>query len=247
MVAETLRRGVRASGALAWTVAAFTLLEAKLLMRPGARELTAERELKRWCRGLLWINGVELRLSGSATAEAGRARLVIANHRSAYDILILFALFGGSLVSRADVADWPLIGHAARRTQTIFVNRESAQSGAQAIRQIRAHLRHGRSVSVFPEGTTSAGDTLLPFAAGALAATRGLDVEIVPVGIAYPTGTEYVEESFLEHIRNVGGRPSLTVGLAIGAPLRPAEGAAKLVRELEAEVVRLIARARALL
>jgi len=240
-------RIARASAALAWTAADFTLLEAKLLARPAAPAVTAERELQRWCRGLLWIAGVDLRLASALPPPPRKARLVVANHRTAYDFLILFALFGGSFVSRAEVVGWPLIGHAARRSQTIFTDRASARSGAQAIRAIRSQLKRGRTVLIFPEGTTSAGDDLLPFSAGAMAAARGLDVEIVPVGFAYPPGSEYIEDSFLDHVGNLSGRHRLAVGLSVGASQQPTGGRAQLVRALEAAVAAQIKRARSLL
>ncbi|MBK8265563.1 MAG: 1-acyl-sn-glycerol-3-phosphate acyltransferase [Nannocystis sp.] len=240
----SLRRVARAAGALAWTAAEFVALEAKLLAQTGDVDAEAERELQRWCRGLLRLGGIELRIDG-ACEPARRGRLVIANHRSAYDIVILYALFGGSMLSRAEVAGWPIFGHAARRSQTIFVDRSSPQSGFRAIRSIREALQRGRTVTVFPEGTTFAGDDLRPFAAGAFAAARGLDVDVVPVGLAYPAGTEYVEDSILDHITNLTGRRRVPVGVAIGAARRPEGKPDRLLRECEAEVTSLIARARA--
>ncbi len=237
-------RVARASGALAWTAAEFVALEAKLLVQRDDVEARAERELQRWCRGLLRLGGVELRLD-AAWAPARRGRLVVANHRSAYDIVILYALFGGSMLSRAEVAQWPIFGHAARRSQTIFVDRESPRSGFKAIRSIREALQRGRTVTVFPEGTTFAGDELRPFAAGAFAAARGLDVDVVPVGLAYPVGTEYVEDEILDHLANLTGRRRVPVGVAVGAPRRPEGRPERLLRECEVEVATLIARARA--
>lgn len=239
-----LLRVVRAGGALAWTAAEFAALEAKLLVRTGDDDARAERELQRWCRGLLRLGGVELRIDGGCAPARG-GRLVIANHRSAYDIVILYALFGGSMLSRAEVAGWPIFGHAARRSRTIFVDRASPRSGFKAIRSIREALQRGRTVTVFPEGTTFPGDKLRPFAAGAFAAARGLDVDVIPVGLAYPFGTEYVEDTMLAHLANLTGRRGVPVGVAVGAPRRPDGRPEQLLRACEAEVAALIARARA--
>lgn len=239
-----LLRVARASGALAWTAAEFLALEARLLAPSDDVDASAERELQRWCRGLLRIAGVELRLDGPCPPARG-GRLVVANHRSAYDIVILYALFGGSMLSRAEVAGWPIFGHAARRSGTIFVDRASPRSGVKAIRSIREALQRGRSVTVFPEGTTFAGDDLRPFAAGAFAAARGLGVDVVPVGLAYPLGTEYVEDDILDHIANLTGRHRLPVAVAVGAPRRPDGPPERLQRACEVDVSALIARARA--
>ncbi len=250
MTPGSILRAARATGALAWTAAEFAALETKLLVHRArgdtgrCSEVVAERELQRWCRGLLRIAGVELCLVGGLTPARG-GRLVIANHRSAYDIVILYALFGGSMLSRAEVAGWPIFGHAARRSQTIFVDRTSPQSGFKAIRAIREGLSRGRTVTVFPEGTTFAGDDLRPFAAGAFAAARGLDVDIVPVGLAYPCGTEYIEDAILDHLANLTGRRRLPVGVAVGPPRRPSGHADQVLRMCEADVAGLIAQARA--
>ena len=130
-------------------------------------------------------------------------------------------------------------------SRTIFVDRASPRSGFKAIRSIREALQRGRTVTVFPEGTTCAGDELRPFAAGAFAAVRGLDVDVVPVGLAYPFGTEYVEDRILDHLANLTGRPRVPVGVAVGRPRRPEGRPERLLHACEAEVAGLIARARA--
>ena len=249
MLAPKLRQAGRAAGAVGWTAVMLARVEARMACAADdpAREARFDVEMRRWCAGLLRLGGVRLRLAGPPPPPAPRGRLVVANHRTAVDIPVLLSLFGGSCLSRADVAEWPVLGYAARRAQTIFVDRGSKQSGVKAIRAIREQLQRGRTVSVFPEGTTAAGDDLLPWNAGAFAAARGLDVEVVPVGLAYPPGAEYVEDSFVDHIANLAARPRLPVGVAIGPP-RPIQARHdKLARALEDEVRDLIARARALL
>jgi 1-acyl-sn-glycerol-3-phosphate acyltransferase len=152
--------------------------------------------------------------------------------------------FGGSALSRADLEHWPLIGLAAQKAQTIFVDRESKQSGAHAIRAIRAQLQRGRTVNVFPEGTVFSGDDVRPFNAGAFAAARGLEVEYVPVGVAYPPGCEWVQDGFVDHARVVASRPRTTMALAVGEPRRIPGRAAQVSAQLHAEVARLVLEAR---
>lgn len=247
MLLPKARQAARATAALGWTAAMLARVEARMARADDerAREARFDEDMRRWSKGLLRIGGIDLCLADPPPPPATRARLVVANHRSAFDIPILLSLFGGSCLSRADVADWPVLGYAARRAQTIFVDRDSRQSGVKAIRAIREQLQRGRTVSIFPEGTTAAGDALLPFNAGAFAAARGLDVEVVPVGLAYPPGTEYTEDSFLEHIANIGGRRRVSIALAIGRP-HPIEARHdRLARQLQDEVRGLVARARA--
>ncbi|MBK8263247.1 MAG: 1-acyl-sn-glycerol-3-phosphate acyltransferase [Nannocystis sp.] len=246
MLLSRLRTATRAGEALAWTALELARVEARMALAPeGAREALFEREMKRWSRGLLWIGGVRLHLSEGPPPPPHGARLVVANHRAALDIPILLSLFGGSVLSRADLAEWPVLGYAARRAQTIFVDRDSRQSGVKAIRAIREQLQRGRTVSIFPEGTTTAGDQLLPFNSGSFAAARGLPVEIVPVGLAYPSGLEYTEDTFLAHLGNVGARPRISIGVAIGPPIAVEARSDRLAQRLQGEIQALVYRARA--
>jgi hypothetical protein len=71
-------------------------------------------------------------------------------------------------------------------------------------------------VIVFPEGTTAPGDAVLAFQQGAFVAARGLPVEIVPVGIAYPPGSEYLEETFFQHMVRMARRKHTPVCCVVG-------------------------------
>jgi lyso-ornithine lipid O-acyltransferase len=103
--------------------------------------------MKRWCQGLLDIFGVHARVAVEAEEAVGRqpsaavARLVVANHRSPLDIPLLLRQFGGCVLSRADLATWPVLGPAAISAETIFVDRKDTMSGVVA-------ARNGRFASV---------------------------------------------------------------------------------------------------
>src|SRR5208282_5045778 len=101
--------------------------------REGARAAIRDRWVKRWADALLELFAVRVTVHGGPR-RAGAGRLIVANHRSTIDVAILLSTFGGRMVSRADLSGWPLIGAAARSVGTIFVDRESAMSGAKTIR-----------------------------------------------------------------------------------------------------------------
>jgi 1-acyl-sn-glycerol-3-phosphate acyltransferase len=181
---------------------------------------------------------------------SGRGHLVVANHRSTADILVLLRAFGGHMVSRADLARWPLVGVAARAVGTVFVDRSDAASGANAVRAIRDRLAEGRTVIVFPEGTTFPDDEVRPFHAGAFVAALRSGADVIPVGLAYGTGSgaAFVNESFPAHLARVAeARPSDVV-LSVGEPIvvREKARAAQLRDHAHAEVQRLVGEARKL-
>ncbi len=210
------------------------------------RERVFQRYLPHWARSLVRSCGGDVTLTpDSIVPMHTRARLIVSNHRSPFDIGVLLGIFGGHALSRADLEAWPVLGMAARRAGTIFVDRQNAGSGASAIRAIRQRLKGGSSILVFPEGSTFPGDEVQPFKPGAFSALRGLEVEIVPVGLAYDHGAEYVNESFVGHVLRVTKRPRTRCVVQVGTP-RLADGrAAVLASQLQLEVQSLVGRARA--
>jgi lyso-ornithine lipid O-acyltransferase len=200
-----------------------------------------------WAGTLLAIFGVGVRSRGPAPIH-GRGHLVVANHRSTADILVLLRAFGGHMVSRADLAGWPLVGPAARAVGTVFVDRSDAVSGASAVRAIRTRLAAGATVIVFPEGTTFADDDVRPFQAGAFVAALHSDADIIPVGLAYATGSEaqFFNESFPAHLRRMAGADPSSVAMCIGAPVTIGKKAraAQIRDQTHAEVQRLVYEAR---
>jgi 1-acyl-sn-glycerol-3-phosphate acyltransferase len=255
LVVDTLRELRRAAriagfgGLTSSMLAGFVANEA--IASPGDRDAVRERWVKAWCAAHLALFGVRVTVDGTAPpAPAGRGRLVVANHRSTADILILLRTFGGHMLSRADLARWPLVGLAARSVGTLFGERGNAVSGATALRMLRTTLSRGATVIAFPEGTTFAEDAVQPFQAGCFVAASRAGAEILPAGLAYATGSgaAFVNESFPAHLaRMAAARPS-RAAICVGAPIAIDPGAkATHVRDLaHGAVSALVARARAL-
>ncbi len=154
-------------------------------------------------------------------------RVIVANHRSGFDIVVLMSLFPrGQFLSRGDLARWPVIGYGARLAGTVFVQRDRSSSRTAALRTMRALLETNATLIVFPEGTTLPTDTLGPLHKGFAHAARGLDCELVVVGLAYEPGATFTEKSFGEHMLNVSSRKSTSVAVSVSIParLRVAEG-----------------------
>jgi 1-acyl-sn-glycerol-3-phosphate acyltransferase len=204
-----------------------------------------QRYMKGWSRSVIHAAGGRVELTPESVVPPQHGpRIIIANHRSPFDILTLLGIFGGHALSRKDLAGWPIIGLAAQRAGTIFVDRDSAHSGASAIREIRSRLKLGQSILVFPEGGTFRGDEVRPFKGGVFTALNGLPVEVVPVGLAYEPGVEWVGEPFVGHVLRVTQRPVTRVVVHIGSPREVSKRTSELPEELRAEVQKLVFRAR---
>jgi 1-acyl-sn-glycerol-3-phosphate acyltransferase len=244
-----VRRAARIAGFGALTG---TMLPAFMAHQRLSTEQERDRVRRRWVgawsSALLEMFGVRAIVHGELP-PAGGGVLVAANHRSTADILLLLRTFGGHMVSRADLAGWPLVGAAARAVGTLFVDRADAASGATAVRTIRSRLVAGGTVIVFPEGTTFPDDEVRPFHAGAFVAAARSDARVVPVGIAYQrgSGAAFVNESFPAHLSRMAAASPSRVALVIGTPLTASSSKASALRDVaHSEVQRLVTQARSM-
>ena len=132
--------------------------------------------------------GLRIKLVGAPIAEG--PCLVVANHVSWLDIVVLGALVEGRFVAKKDMAAWPGIGLLARWQRTVFVDRTNRRQAGQQASEIAAALVAGDKVILFPEGTTSDGNLMLPFNASLFASVREAarqlgELCVQPVAIVY--------------------------------------------------------------
>ena len=140
-------------------------------------------EVQQWSRRMLQAMGVQLRVVGNAPQTG--PLLVVANHVSWLDILVLNAARPARFVSKADVKRWPLLGGLVAGAGTLFIERESRRDAMRVVHHMAEALQAGDVVAVFPEGTTGDGQTLLPFHANLLQPAVSTGVPVQPVGVAY--------------------------------------------------------------
>ncbi|MGI9405570.1 MAG: lysophospholipid acyltransferase family protein [Hyphomicrobiaceae bacterium] len=113
-----------------------------------------------------------LRIHVNGTLERNRPLLLVANHVSWLDIVVLSAVTPVSFVAKKEVRSWPFVGWLARLQRTVFIDRERRASLQATSRQISRRLHVGDKVLFFPEGTSSDGNRILPFKSSLFAAVR---------------------------------------------------------------------------
>jgi lyso-ornithine lipid O-acyltransferase len=104
--------------------------------------------------------GVRVRLIGK---PLWHEVFYVSNHLSWLDILIIGGLTGTTFVAQDGVASWPIVGRLAKLNRTIFVSRTDKLAVAEQIANLRDAIAEHRAVTLFPEGTTTDGRSLLPF------------------------------------------------------------------------------------
>jgi 1-acyl-sn-glycerol-3-phosphate acyltransferase len=141
-----------------------------------------EATVAQWSRDMLRIMGVRLEVCGPAPSGSC---LVVANHISWLDILVINAAQPVRFVSKADVLRWPLLGRLVAGAGTLFIERESRRDAVRMVQIMAERLQAGDRVAVFPEGTTGDGRSLLPFHPNLLQSAIAADAPIVPVALRY--------------------------------------------------------------
>ena len=163
--------------------------------------------------------------------------LVVANHISYLDILVLGSLVMGRFVSRAEVRNWPIIGVMARMQRTVFTHRRSGQLRSE-LRKVERIIEAGDIAILFPEATTGDGLRLLPFKSSLLDVGRCRDgrLPVQPISIRYsavdglpmtrewmPFFAWYGDMAFTRHILGVLGYRKVTVEVIVHPPCTLAE------------------------
>jgi 1-acyl-sn-glycerol-3-phosphate acyltransferase len=111
--------------------------------------------------------------------------LLVANHLSWLDILVLHAARYCRFVSKSDVKRWPMIGTLATGAGTLYIERESRRHVMHVVRHVAERLEAGQVVAVFPEGTTGDGTGVLPFHANLIQAAVTASAPVQPVALRF--------------------------------------------------------------
>lgn len=145
-----------------------------------------EAEVQQWARQLLQLMEIRLELRGNFPRQG--PMLLVANHISWLDILVMHASGYCRFVAKSDVHHWPLIGALAAGAGTLFVERASRRDAMRVVHHMAEQLRAGELLAVFPEGTTGDGSTLLPFHANLLQSAISTGSPALPLALQYFDG-----------------------------------------------------------
>jgi 1-acyl-sn-glycerol-3-phosphate acyltransferase len=182
----------------------------------------------------MWFLRFAARISGARVKVHGthlkRDVFYVANHVSWLDILSLAGASGTAFVAKAELESAPVVGWLAKMNRTVFVKREARMSVADQINALKEALADNWSVTVFPEGTTTDGQSLLPFKTSMLSVLEPPPpgVMVQPVLIDYGTVAEWIgwigEEDGLNNAKRVlSRRGTFPLHIYFLEPFSPAE------------------------
>jgi 1-acyl-sn-glycerol-3-phosphate acyltransferase len=177
---NALRAACRLTRALGHALAGYATV---LFLFPRWDPARREARVQSWSLQMLAALGVRLELHGQPPAQG--PMLLVANHISWLDILVMHAARYCRFVSKADVKRWPLIGRLATGGGTIYIERESRRDAMRVVQRIALSLVRGEVVAVFPEGTTNDGLALLPFHGNLIQAAVSAGSPVQPVALSF--------------------------------------------------------------
>jgi 1-acyl-sn-glycerol-3-phosphate acyltransferase len=143
--------------------------------------------LQKACQQLLRSLRVELRVQAPQHLNPQQAYYLVSNHQGTFDpiLLVAGAPLAHSFISKVENLKLPVIGTWGRLIEFITFKREDRSDNVTMLRQATRALQSGRSLLVFPEGTRSKSNTLLPFKSGALLPAYMAKVPILPLALTH--------------------------------------------------------------
>jgi len=142
-----------------------------------------EMRVQAWSLQLLALWGIHLQVLGQPVL-VGPA-LIVANHISWLDILVIHAARYCRFVSKSDIRDWPLVGALATGAGTLYIERSSRKDALRMVHDMAEAMMAGDVVAVFPEGTTSDGRALLPFHANLIQSAIAAEAPVQPMSLKF--------------------------------------------------------------
>jgi 1-acyl-sn-glycerol-3-phosphate acyltransferase len=177
---NSLRAAWRLGRALVHAVAGLATI---LVRFPRMSEQQRHARVQAWALKMLTVLGIRLELRGRPPVSG--PVLLVANHISWLDILVMHAARHCRFVSKSDVRRWPLIGALATGAGTLYIERESRRDAMRVVHHMAESLKCGDVLAVFPEGTTSNGVALLPFHANLIQAAISAGAPVQPVALSF--------------------------------------------------------------
>ena len=187
-----------------------------------------EKIIQFWCKRLLSIFEIKVEVQGINNLLFNQKQyLMVANHISWMDIIVIQSIKPSIFVAKSDVASWPLFGWVAQMTGTIFIKREKVSDIKKALMKMKRRLIK-RSVCIFPEGTSTNGRYLLPFKSNLFQSSIDTNKSILPLCLRYKQKGTYSDKvafigdmSLVDSIIKIKNENDISVEVDVLQPIRP--------------------------
>jgi lyso-ornithine lipid O-acyltransferase len=220
-------------------------------LRVRGKISTGERVawLNRCCATALRRLSIDIQMEGAFPPRG----LLVVNHLSYLDILVLSALSPCAFVAKKEVRSWPLFGLMAYMAGTVFVDRSRTVDAHRANAEVSQALADGVVVVLFPEGTSSDGSTVLPFRPALFEAAVAGGEYVTSAHISYVVDEGSVamdvcywgEMSFFPHLLNLLSKPKVEAQVRFSPEVRKFADRKQAAQTTWEEVIGLASRSQA--
>lgn len=147
--------------------------------------------------------------------------LIISNHRTYFDSLVILKNILSYPIAKKEVASWPLVGAVCKNTGVIFVNREHKESRIKTRNEVNLVLEKGFSILNTPEGTTHIEPVTIDFKPGAFVLAAQLNVPVIPIAIDYKNLDDawIGDDTFIPHFLRCFGKWRTEIKVSYLAPI----------------------------
>lgn len=140
-----------------------------------------------WCKRLLTCLNIKVEVTGLPPNNLKtHGVMLVANHISWIDIHAINSLLPVRFIAKMEIKSWPLFGYLVAKSGTIFINRTQRKDTLRVVDIATEALKSEDNLCFFPEGTTTEGDTVLPFKSSILACAINAKATVIPMAIRYP-------------------------------------------------------------
>ena len=150
---------------------------------PRWSQARRDRAVQDWSQAILAILGLQLRIEGQLLQRG--PLMLVCNHISWLDIVVLHAAVHCRFISKDDIRGWPVLGTLASGAGTLYISRASCRDALRVVHQMAQAMQQGDVLAFFPEGTTGDGSTVLPFHANLLQAAIAADAPVQALGLRF--------------------------------------------------------------
>jgi 1-acyl-sn-glycerol-3-phosphate acyltransferase len=138
-----------------------------------------------WARFISFMTPMRVTVVGKENIEKGQSYIIVSNHQSSYDALVLVGWLGLDVkwVMKTELRSFPVFGWAAEKGGQVFIDRSNTKAAYESLERARNKIVGGTSIAVLVEGTRSRTGELLEFKKGAFWLAQHLDLPILPITI----------------------------------------------------------------
>jgi 1-acyl-sn-glycerol-3-phosphate acyltransferase len=212
------------------------------LPQPRVRRAVTRRVIPWCCRALLTALGIRVQRAGPRLPAGS---LVVANHLSWLDIVVALAGWPCTFVAKHEVRRWPVIGAVGDALGVVWIERRRARDLVRVIPLLESALREGHRVVVFPEGTTTNGQCVLPFRSALFESAVRANALTVPVALSASSTAGDVDaltwhgaETLVANIARLAALSGARVRVHTGAPVAAGASRKALARDARNELLR---------